>query len=88
MLSSEQIQAVRDRFHHVEECPLAGPRAFFENAGGSYVPESVINRVTDYMRQTQVQPGANYPASAKAAERIADGQRRGEAHAEASPVVG
>ncbi|HJO74018.1 MAG TPA: aminotransferase class V-fold PLP-dependent enzyme [Rhodospirillales bacterium] len=49
--------------------------AFFENAGGSYVPESVINRVTDYMRETQVQPGANYPASAKAAERIADGQR-------------
>jgi len=49
--------------------------AFFENAGGSYVPESVIDRVTDYMRETQVQPGADFAASAKAAERIATGQR-------------
>lgn len=49
--------------------------AFFENAGGSYVPESVIGRVTDYMRESQVQPGAGYAASAKAAERMADGQR-------------
>jgi len=49
--------------------------AFFENAGGSYVPESVITRVTDYMRETQVQPGASYEASAKAAQRIALGQR-------------
>jgi len=49
--------------------------AFFENAGGSYVPESVIARVTDYMRESQVQPGASFEASAKAAGRIADGQR-------------
>ncbi|HIM43551.1 MAG TPA: cysteine desulfurase, partial [Rhodospirillales bacterium] len=40
--------------------------AFFENAGGSFVPESVVNRVTQYMRETQVQPGAGYEASAKA----------------------
>ena len=39
------------------------------------MPESVIIRVADYMRETQVQPGANYQASAKAAERIANGQR-------------
>jgi len=50
-------------------------RAFFENAGGSYVPESVVARVTGYMRETQVQPGASYDASAKAAERMAAGQR-------------
>ncbi|HEX9570369.1 MAG TPA: aminotransferase class V-fold PLP-dependent enzyme [Rhodospirillales bacterium] len=49
--------------------------AFFENAGGSYVPESVIQRVTAYMRETQVQPGAGFAASAKAAERMALGQR-------------
>jgi cysteine desulfurase family protein (TIGR01976 family) len=49
--------------------------AFFENAGGSYVPDSVVNRVTEYMRETQVQPGGSYPASATAATRIADGQR-------------
>ncbi|MBI2587028.1 MAG: aminotransferase class V-fold PLP-dependent enzyme, partial [Rhodospirillales bacterium] len=49
--------------------------AFFENAGGSYVPESVIQRVTAYMRETQVQPGASFAASATAAERMALGQR-------------
>ena len=50
-------------------------RAFFENAGGSYVPQSVIGRVTAYMRESQVQPGAGYDASALAERRIADGQR-------------
>jgi cysteine desulfurase family protein (TIGR01976 family) len=49
--------------------------AFFENAGGSYVPESVIQRVTAYMRESQVQPGAGFQASAEAAERMALGQR-------------
>ena len=50
-------------------------RAFFENAGGSYVPESVIGRTAAYMRESQVQPGAAYDASALAERRIADGQR-------------
>jgi len=50
-------------------------RAFFENAGGSYVPNSVIERVTAYMRESQVQPGGAYDASALAAERMAEGQR-------------
>jgi len=49
--------------------------SFFENAGGSYVPTSVINRLTAYMSETQVQPAALYPASALAAERMADGHR-------------
>jgi len=49
--------------------------AFFENAGGSYVPNSVIARMTDYMTETQVQPGASYPSSALAAERMATGRR-------------
>ena len=49
--------------------------AFFENAGGSYVPDSVIGRVNAYMSETQVQPGAGFEASAKAAERMAEGQR-------------
>ena len=31
--------------------------AFFENAGGSYVPRTVIEHVTAYMTEMQVQPG-------------------------------
>ncbi|HJO71717.1 MAG TPA: cysteine desulfurase-like protein [Rhodospirillales bacterium] len=50
--------------------------AFFENAGGSFVPRSVIQRLGAYMAETQVQPGAPFPASASAARRMAEGQRR------------
>lgn len=45
--------------------------AFFENAGGSFVPLSVIERMTAYISETQVQPGAPYPSSALAGERMA-----------------
>lgn len=44
--------------------------AFFENAGGAFVPNSVIKRMTTYMSECQVQPGAPFPISAKAQERI------------------
>ncbi len=44
--------------------------AFFENAGGTFVPAAVSDRIYDYMRRCQVQPGAHYPASVLAAERI------------------
>jgi len=50
--------------------------AFFENAGGSYVPNTVIERLTDYMRETQVQPGPNFPVAAKAQARMDDGHAR------------
>lgn len=53
--------------------PLADGWAFFENAGGSYVPRSVIDRVQAYMRECQVQPGP-VGASKDAADRIAAGQ--------------
>jgi len=47
--------------------------SFFENAGGSYVPQSVIDRLTAYMSETQVQPGGNYPLAAKAQSRMDEG---------------
>lgn len=49
--------------------------ALFENAGGTLVPQSVIDRVRNYMTETQVQPGAAYTASALATERIDESQR-------------
>lgn len=36
------IDAVRNRFAHVEACPFEGPRIFFENAGGALRLKSVI----------------------------------------------
>ena len=49
--------------------------AFFENAGGAYVPHSVIQRISAYMSETQVQPGYPYPESSDAAERMNLGHR-------------
>ena len=37
--------------------------SFFENAGGSYVPQQVINRLNNFMISTKVQPYAKYPMS-------------------------
>ncbi len=50
-------------------------QAFFENAGGAFVPHSVIRRMSSYMGETQVQPGYPNPVSMDAAERMALGQR-------------
>ena len=44
--------------------------AFFENAGGAFVPHCVIQRISAYMTQTQVQPGYPYPESIDAADRM------------------
>ena len=44
--------------------------SFFDNAGGSYVPESVIARLTSYMRECQVQPGGPFGPGKDARERM------------------
>lgn len=54
------IDFVRSQFPGLSEWAL------FENAGGTLVPQSVIERVGAYMTDTQVQPGAEYEASALA----------------------
>jgi len=36
------MDAVRDRFAHVDTCPFEGPRIFFENAGGALHLKSVV----------------------------------------------
>jgi cysteine desulfurase family protein (TIGR01976 family) len=64
------IAFVREQFP-----PLTNGWAFFENAGGSYVPRQVIDRMHTYMSETQVQPGAAYGPSALAFDRM-DGARR------------
>ena len=51
---------------------LSGPWALFENAGGTLVASQALERIRTYMTEYQVQPGAAYPASARAAEMIAE----------------
>ena len=53
-----------------QQFPYPDNLAFFENAGGTLVPFSVIDRITSYMRECQVQPGAEYAPSATAKTRM------------------
>lgn len=71
------MDAVRERFAHVETCPFEGPRIFFENAGGSLRLNSVIETSAVYAGYPDNQGRAN-PASQSLMEAIA----RGKADAE------
>lgn len=55
--------------------PLANGWIMLENAGGSYVPQSVIDSVGEYMRDLQIQPAWDFGPSAEAQSRIAAGRR-------------
>jgi len=66
------LNAVRAWFPAFESETCAG-WAFFENAGGAYVPRPVVERLTRFMIEAKVQPGAPYPASALATRMMAEG---------------
>ena len=53
---------------------LNGEWVFMENAGGTLVPQQVIDRTAHFMANCQVQPGEGYEASTLGAERIAEGR--------------
>lgn len=63
------VEFVRSQF------PMLGDWAMMENAGGTLVPHTVIDRVDDYMRHCQVQPGAGFEPSAEAQRRIDQSQQ-------------
>ncbi|GGG59180.1 cysteine desulfurase [Salipiger pallidus] len=56
------IEFVRGQFPALSESSLDG-WAFFENAGGSYTCQPVIDRLMRFYHQRKVQPYAPYPAS-------------------------
>ncbi len=56
------IDYVRSQFPAFSD-PLSKDWSFFENAGGSYVPQNVIDKLTEFMTSTKVQPYADYPMS-------------------------
>ena len=63
------IDYVRSQFPAFKD-PLSKDWSFFENAGGSYVPQNVIDKLTDFMTSTKVQPYAEYPMSKIAGENM------------------
>ncbi len=72
MTTSLNVDFVREQFP-----PLKDGWVFLENAGGSYVPRQVIERVTEYMTDSQVQPNWGFASSERATERIVDVDDRG-----------
>ncbi|MDC0140916.1 aminotransferase class V-fold PLP-dependent enzyme [Pelagibacteraceae bacterium] len=56
------LDFVRSQFPAFKD-PLCKDWSFFENAGGSYVPKQVIERLNNFMTSTKVQPYAEYPMS-------------------------
>ena len=66
---SLDIDFVRSQFPAFND-PLCKDWSFFENAGGSYVPQTVINRLNSFMTSTKVQPYAEFPMSKIAGEQM------------------
>ena len=56
------INFVRSQFPAFKD-ELCKDWVFLENAGGSYVPNTVIDRLKKFMISTKVQPYANYTMS-------------------------
>ncbi len=63
------IDFVRSHFPAFRDPTLHG-WSFFENAGGSYMCQQVIDRLMTFYTQTKVQPGYPYPASTEAENRM------------------
>ncbi|MEP3845109.1 MAG: aminotransferase class V-fold PLP-dependent enzyme [Paracoccaceae bacterium] len=66
---------VRGQFPAFAEPSLQG-QAFFENAGGSYTCQPVIDRLTRFYTQRKVQPYGPYDASRLGGEEMDEARRR------------
>ncbi|GAB7529523.1 aminotransferase class V-fold PLP-dependent enzyme [Pseudomonas sp. 3A(2025)] len=63
------LSFVRRQFPAFSEASLQD-QAFFDNAGGSYVCEHVIERLGRFYRQTKMQPYGAHPASRRGGEEM------------------
>ena len=62
MFDDQLLSEIRNRFHHVDDCPYQGPRIFFENAGGSLTLKSVVE-VNAHLSSIPDNQGRDNPAS-------------------------
>ena len=69
---SLDIDYVKKQFPAFND-PLSSKWSFFENAGGSYVPHNVIDRLKDFMTSTKVQPYAEFDISKIAGDNMDKG---------------
>ena len=66
---SLDLNFVKSQFPAFKD-PLSSKWSFFENAGGSYVPINVIERLNHFMTSTKVQPYAEFDTSAIAGDNM------------------
>lgn len=78
------INFVRSNFPAFSSPELQG-WAFFENAGGSYPCQQVIDRLTHFYTHTKVQPYGPYPAARAAGEAMDEAYRRMAGYLNVSP---
>lgn len=62
MFQQQLMDAIRDRFLHVDNCPYTGPRIFFENAGGALTLKSVVD-INSQLAGLPDNQGRDNPAS-------------------------
>ncbi|MEZ5659210.1 MAG: aminotransferase class V-fold PLP-dependent enzyme [Burkholderiaceae bacterium] len=62
MFTADLLNAVRERFCHIDRCPITGPRVFFENAGGALTLKSVLEASNTFAAIPDNQ-GRDNPAS-------------------------
>lgn len=74
-MTSLDIDWVRGQFPAFEQESLQG-QAFFENAGGSYTCQPVIDRLFRFYHERKVQPYAPYEASRLGGEEMDEARRR------------
>ena len=74
-MTALDIDFVRAQFPAFAEPSLEG-QAFFENAGGSYTCQQVIDRLTRFYNQRKVQPYAPYEASRLGGEEMDEARDR------------
>jgi len=75
------VEFVRGQFPQLAR----GDLAYFDNAGGSLAPSSVVERMRAFMTECQVQPNGGYGPSAEATARLAEAHRLMAALINASP---
>ncbi len=80
-----QLPAFDVAFARAQFPNLEDSWGLFENAGGTVVPGQVLDRLSAYMRDCQVQPAGAYGPSQDAAERIRTAQRLMEEMMGAAP---
>ena len=69
MSKSLDIEFVRNKFP-VFQNSKTKDLAFFENAGGTYVPDTVIYKLNKFMTETKVQPYGDFASSIQAGDEM------------------